>query len=181
MIKADPDQVRFSMIEQTNDSIGNCREQLIKNWFRIIIENIIDDWLKATIAWIDNTPQSKISTLWKSSYNGKMKSKRFKTSDENEITRFINDIQFSDDILKEWTSWWKTFKIDIEKLRKMVKKLVKLRNNILNLLKRMHESWNKDGTEYNYTKQDFISMITLANRFKNTKYTTLSLYVISFF
>ena len=46
MIKNNPEQVKFSMIEQTSDSLNNCRIQLIKKWFRAVLENIIDDKIK---------------------------------------------------------------------------------------------------------------------------------------
>ena len=57
MIKNDPEKVRFTMLDQTMDNIGsygNYRIQLIKNWFKIIIENIVDDKIKAIAAWLNN-------------------------------------------------------------------------------------------------------------------------------
>ena len=57
MIKNDPEQVRFTMLDQTMDNIGSYgsyRIQLIKNWFKIIIENIVDDKIKAIAAWLNN-------------------------------------------------------------------------------------------------------------------------------
>ena len=46
MLKNNPEQVKFSMIEQASDTLYNCRIQLIKKWFRTVLENIVDDKIK---------------------------------------------------------------------------------------------------------------------------------------
>ena len=176
MIKDNPDQVRFSMIEQTNDtmgSYGSYRIQLIKDWFKLIIENIIDDRMKAVIAWINNLPLSKFCNMMKPSKSGKDKNKRFKISEETEIIRLAGDIQFSEEMSEEWVNGSKFFKKEISKLSDMMNGLVKMRNNILNHLRFLQDYWNRNEEGSKYTKSDFISISTFANRFKNTKYTNL--------
>ena len=34
------------MIEQASDTLYNCRIQLIEKWFKIVLENIVDDKIK---------------------------------------------------------------------------------------------------------------------------------------
>ena len=67
MIKNNPDQVRFSMIEQTNEtmgSFGSYRIQLIKSWIKLIIDNIVDDRMKAVIAWAFHMSSSKFLNIF---------------------------------------------------------------------------------------------------------------------
>ena len=55
----------------------------------------------------------------------------------------------------------------------MIHKFVRLRNNILIQLKRLQDLHNSEERIAIYTKNDFITMITFANRFKNTKFTSI--------
>ena len=113
MIRDNPKNVRFTMIDQANDkmgSYGSYRVQLIKSWFKIIIDNIIDDRAKAAIAWINNIPISKFLNVLKSMKNGKDKHKRFKISEENEFIRNLNGIQFSDGLMEESSKGLNTIK-----------------------------------------------------------------------
>ena len=112
MVKDNPEQVRFSMIEQANDvmgSYGSCRVQLIKSWFKLIIDNIVDDRMKGVMAWISSLSIPKFNAIWKPSKLGKSKPKRFKVSEENELMNLLADINFSTEVFEEWTDGNKDF------------------------------------------------------------------------
>ena len=149
IMKDNPEQVRFSMIEQANDmmdSYGSCRVQLIKSWFKLIIDNILDDRMKAYFASISNLSFSKFMTLWKPTKLGETKPKRFKTSEENEVVRLIGDIQFSDKILEQKEEGTKFFKKELSKFRSKIQDIVLLRNKILNQLKHLKDYWESHSS-----------------------------------
>ena len=87
--------------------------------------------------------------------------------------RIAGDLKFSEGMFDEWIKGSKIFKKEIVKLNEMIHDLVKIRNKILNQLKFIQDYWNKNEEGSKYTKSDFISINSFANRLKNTKYTNI--------
>ena len=62
LIKHDPEQVRFTMIDSVLQSVGDFgteRVSFLKDWFRKILENVIPIDSKAAIVLFDNISLSK--------------------------------------------------------------------------------------------------------------------------
>ena len=120
MIKNNPEKVRFTMLDQIIEnmgSYGSYRIQLIKNWFKIIIENIVDDKIKAIAAWLNNMSVAKFYNALKLTSTEKNKYKRFKISEDNEWINNLKDVKFSESIMNGSLEEGKEIKNKLEKIK----------------------------------------------------------------
>mmetsp|Transcript_28730 Transcript_28730/g.32845 ORF Transcript_28730/g.32845 Transcript_28730/m.32845 type:complete len:117 (+) Transcript_28730:220-570(+) len=85
----DPDQVKFTMLDQTYESMGcygKFRIDLIKSSFRTIIDNVIPPEYKAFFAVLNSMSIDKYVELCSSNDSDEKKqNKRFKASEDSEI------------------------------------------------------------------------------------------------
>ena len=103
-MKNNLDDVKFTMLDQIYENIGSngtYRINLIKTWFKTIIENIVNQEHKAIIALKTSIGFEKLVNKLKTTPSEINKSiKRFKTSEKTEIEKLINGVKFSDEVVE---------------------------------------------------------------------------------
>lgn len=174
MIEKNPEQIKFTMIDDARERIGNygsMRVDLIKNAFKTIIDNIVCGETKAIIAILNHMPVRKWVAISKENKRTKKDKYKLKEdSDKSNIYNCVENLYFSDTIVERWENWGRDYKIEIDKLKRIVRKLIRTRNKIFKILKITHEFFYSSKIYEGYQKQDYVTVCEMANWFKGTPF-----------
>lgn len=174
MILKDPEQIKFTMMENTLDKMGNhgsLRVKTIKNAFKVIIDNIVCRETKAAMAILNNISVRRWVSICRA--NKRTKKAKYKLQEDPEkldIESFVGSLKFSNTILDKWEKCGRDYKEDIEKFKRLIRKLVRTRNKILTHLKSNHDFLYSSKLYEHFMKQDHVTISEMANWFKDTPY-----------
>jgi len=163
----DPQEVRFSTIDQAFTNMSEMRVEYIKQGFNDILQNISSTGTKCFRAMFKSTRMTEIIRRVKL----KKRQAKYKDKNKNPLEHFFDkkwSNNFEEFIISERLDIWKYFRI----ISTSAQKLIELRNQILNATKDYKKIF-EDSKAYNlYTKQDIANMFEFKSFFEGSEYLT---------
>jgi hypothetical protein len=171
MLRTNPENVRYTMLEELNDitgEFGSLRIKILKKAFWMFLENILPNCSKYGVALFNNN--NGISG-WIKSVKSMKKRQRKCYSKNNPSKRTILDTiseyEFSNEVLDVWISTGKDFKNKFTALKKCIHLLVKTRNQIFKVLKDLRELGDTSGISMIHGKDDYSKIAEVSQRLGN--------------
>ncbi|CAI2375160.1 unnamed protein product [Moneuplotes crassus] len=166
-LKKEPEEVRFSMIEQSVEEVRDCSEiriNYIKQCFSNIINNIASVGSKAFSAIFN---EMKVKDYAQCLQAKKRKRKYFEKEVETAKDIFLA-YEFSEITTKNFLEYKNKTYRNCKKLKNMVHQIARVRNELLNCYKEIqkdfHDAEAKGDNEY--TKEDVSTCLQIWNRMK---------------
>ena len=165
ILKSCPSQLRFTMVDQCKTLVSNYaadRIRLLKNPFRTIIENVIPLETKVLIACIDSLSVQKFVAIFKD--KKRVRKQKYKLEDselKSDLEEALAKCEFSDSLVDKWRTLGKDCKVVHLKLRTLMQKLVKVRNQIFTSLSSLNKLFAESGICEAYQSQDVESMFEM--------------------
>ncbi|CAI2376447.1 unnamed protein product [Moneuplotes crassus] len=192
IVTQNPDQFRMSMYETCRDAegpYGSLRIQVIKDSFRKIIDNLMPLNFKVLLAAFSHVETKKLFDMARDKIrNDRILSKYYRAHTRNQDTvnkceertekrcrnrYFIESsfykYPFSEAVISCWSKVTNRTKKFCFTMRKLVKNLLKIRNQMLNEMKDIHNCFFEAKMYESYSKQDLINFSALCNEFKGTE------------
>lgn len=173
IMKSNKDEVWFEMIKNIKLTIGNFgtdRVKLIKEAFRIIIDNVVPLDTKTTITCFDKVSVKKWISLAKAqSTITKNKYKKPDPESTDYILNLLKNLSYSEVSIHLWENAGNEFKKELDNMRVLMKRLIKTRNLILNQMKSLHNFFSNYISTETVTLQDFINQAELTNCLKGSE------------
>lgn len=168
-MKSCPSQLRFTVVGQAKTLIGNCstdRIRLLKSPFRTIIENVVPLETKVLIACIDSLTAQKFVAIFKD--KKRVRKQKYKldefeqqTEPKSALEQALAKCEFSDGLVDKWRLVGKDCKAAHLKLKALMQKLVKVRNQIFKALAALNRMFEESGVSEAYDGQDVESMFEM--------------------
>ncbi|CAI2376552.1 unnamed protein product [Moneuplotes crassus] len=172
-LQSNPDEVRFSMIEQTFEHVydwSDDRISFIKKCFKDILDNMLSLETKCYQTCLKNFP---LSSFVKNQRNKRRHKKYFQKSTDNLTPKEIStNIQLRDEVIDFVDKNSKYFHNWMKQARKIAKELIILRNNLLNSYQSQKKVFESSGYSNWFKKSDLINTLKLVDQLKNTKFLT---------
>ncbi|CAI2373117.1 unnamed protein product [Moneuplotes crassus] len=193
VISQNPDQFRMSMYETGRDiegPNGSLRVKVIKDAFRKIIDNCMSPHMKFPLAAFTHIEPKKVySTLKDIARNNRVPYKYYRADNENQgqgemqsshlgekvsahryfMESLLYKYPFSERMVDCWIYISPRTKKFCFTMRKLVKNLVKVRNQMLNAMKEIHKCFFEAKMYESYTKQDLVNIHLLSNDLKGSE------------
>lgn len=153
MIKNTPELIKYSMIEQTRESVGaygTDRMEFLKQQFRNIIDNVLPSEDKVSLILFDNMTLTK----WLKIHRAQRK-KYFKpVQTGNPIVDGVYQAKFSVDLVNHMEKYGKEYIKIISNIRKTIQQLFSLRDKLFGLLGEYSELDKMKDKSNPFTKTD---------------------------
>ncbi|CAI2375446.1 unnamed protein product [Moneuplotes crassus] len=170
-LKNNPDEVRFSTLEQAYEPVYDWSEQrarLIKKLFQDILDNILGLQSKCFHSAVKEFP---LYRFMKKQRKKKRQKKYFDKSKEPQIPQDLDmKIHYSDKFLEMVNENSKPFNTYVKEVRKVAQTLIIQRNKLLNLYQYFKEAMDKTQFLSWYTKADYSNTFKLVNYLQDTKF-----------
>jgi hypothetical protein len=165
MIRADPNSVRFTMLETLRDRVGfygSLRIKFLKKAFKLIIDNIIPEFMKTTMMSVLHLSHSE--WIKKMSSNANASRKNYKEGPKSNKYYFMDDCENIEPIIALCNATGKEFKRKSVFLRRQVLKVVKARNSILTILKELHDSYDEHNVYLYFEKDHYLKIMEASKK-----------------
>ena len=130
--------------------------KLLKNAFKVIIENLIFENNRGFKALFNEGTQNEVIDYYEKHKNTKRK------GEPRNIRELFWQYNFSESCLATWRNDNETLRNRLFKVENMIKKLLKVRNEMFQMLQNMHDYLMKSGHYKNYQKSDFAEINNFA-------------------
>jgi hypothetical protein len=159
LIENNPESFRFTLLDSARDkycTFGTFRINLLKESFQTIIDYWVSSPYKAFIAISNHLTLNKLVKIGQQKHKSTSNKYKFrkvtleeekfhshnyssKHKKKDEITSIISELNFSENILSNWKEVGNEFNSMLKDLRKIIKKLIRTRNTMFKLLKKLHD------------------------------------------
>jgi Arc/MetJ-type ribon-helix-helix transcriptional regulator len=167
MLRNNPENVRYTMLEELNDitgEFGSLRIKILKKAFWMFLENILPNCSKYGVAVFNNMNFWKWSKTVTSMKKRHRKHYNKHLENEKTIMGTVSQYKFSDEAIDSWVSNGKDFRSRSAILKKWVQSLVKTRNRIFKVLKELHDMKDKYDIIMTHSKDDHLKMAEASQR-----------------
>jgi len=186
MIETDPDKFRYTLYDQSRElcfAFGSERVKVLKDAFRTIIDNVIPLQFKVFLTMFTQSTPARCIKLGKDKNKYNRTAYKFhkattsastttkagaKDGCGEDIEEILSRFTFSDRVLDQWKVSTDIFHGLLKKIRKNVKKLVKIRNVLFSLLKKIHDTFYDNNVFDAYTRQDICQLGKLSTLMKGS-------------
>ena len=129
--------------------LGLNVNKLLKNAFKVIIENLIFENNRGFKSLFNEGTQNEVIDYYEKHRNNPRK------GEPRNIRELFCKYNFSDTCIATWRNDNEVYRNRLFKVENMIKKLLKVRNEIFTMLSRMHDYIIKSGHYKGYQKSDF--------------------------